>query len=173
MNTIASFARASSVALLACLCALPARASDDAQTRVSELVQAREFGQALAACDAITDPLLRAEWRFHVLYGGGDLDAALLAALDGLEHAPAHAGLSQNALVCALKLRRPDVAERVGDQLVAHGSAIPATLAGEIERMLELERSAARRTLRSRAVVLASSMLAVAALLALARKIKR
>lgn len=159
---------ASVVASLALSCAgfARGRTGEDAEARVRELLEARDLGGALAACDTIADPTTRAEWRFHVLHGGGDFDGALRAALDGLRGSPGHPGLSNNALICAFKLRRAETAAAVRAQM----SSVSEELAGEVERLVELERAAANRTRRARFVALGGLLATAAAMLGLARR---
>jgi hypothetical protein len=152
--------------VIACVATASARAGDDAQDHVRELLGAHELGRALVACDAITDPVLRAEWRFAVLYAGGDLSGALDAALAGLGHSPGQAGLAHNALICSLRLRAAEVASKVRAQL----PATPAELAPDLDRLAELERSAVGRTQRARGVVLTMLLASAFAIVAFARR---
>jgi hypothetical protein len=116
-----------------------------AQEAVQEPYARGDLGAALEAARGLEDPILRAEWAFHLLHRGGDLPGALQAAREGLEHAPSHAGLLKNAAVGALGLSRGPLALELTHRLVhdADLSALgPDQAQAFRERALELEHQA-------------------------------
>lgn len=137
----------SSVGLAAWLLLAPSLGAAPAQNAVEETAaafEAGELGRALELADEIEDPGLAAEWRFHVLHSGGDLQGALAAARAGLERAPENAALLENGARCALALGLGATAQRLAEALVeaaSEGSLETARRARELAR-LAAERAA-------------------------------
>jgi hypothetical protein len=148
--------RALHAAALVLAALLPAASGQDS---VRKPFEAGRFAEALEAASALDDPLLRAEWRFHVLYTAGDLPGALDAAMEGLQSQPASPALLVNATQCALELgfaeRAAPLAERLSE--VAGDPAQRSRAAALLDqaRALAARREAAERALaRAKAVAL-------------------
>lgn len=80
---------------------------------------AGRYQAALDATASIEDAVLRAQWRFHVLYVAGDLPGALRAALEGLASSPRDVALAINATQCAVELGDHERAARLAERLEA------------------------------------------------------
>lgn len=157
-------------ALLALAAPAPAAAwrQEAPAAAVAEAFSAGRLGRALELTAALGDPLLAAEWRFHVLYSGGDLPGALEAAEAGLALSPEHPALLENAARCALALGDGSRAGRRAELLatVARDPAVRARaedLLAEARAAVEREQRARTGLVRARAV--ASALGAAAALL--------
>ena len=153
----------SSAWLLLALCGAPSQASSttaSTEADVRAAFEAGELGRALELAGTLPEAALAAEWRFHVLYHGGDLTGALLAAEAGLASAPDHPRLLENAARCALTLG-------LGERAAAHVArwlATPALdgaeraraqdLAAEAAALSERERELRAGTSRARAATL-------------------
>jgi hypothetical protein len=137
---------------------------------VAEAFSAGRLGRALELTAELADPLLAAEWRFHVLYSGGDLPAALAAAEAGLAREPEHPALLENAARCALALGDGSRARRHAEAL-ASVAADPAVRARAEDLLVEARSAALReeqtRTGLARARAVASALGVAAALLML------
>jgi hypothetical protein len=142
-----------------------------AEADVRVAYEAGELAHALELARALPDPALSAEWRFHVLYHGGDLTGALLAAESGLAGAPEHPRLLENAARCALALglggraaahvaRWRGLTDLDGPELLR-----ARELGAKADVLVERERAARSAEARARAVAFS---LAVAFALALA-----
>ena len=91
----------------------------DTRDDVAALFAEARYGAAYELTAGIDDPGLAAEWRFHLLFTGGDLPGALAAARAGLEGAPDHAGLLANAVHVATLLGLGQEALGWSEQLAA------------------------------------------------------
>lgn len=171
-------------ALAACalVCLGASAANADTRDEVSTLFADGQLGEAFAATAGIDDAALRAEWRFHLLYTGGDLPGALGAARAGLEHAPDHAGLLANAVRCATLLGLGDEALSLAEHLAQLAGPPEETaeqranrleqvqgLVEQARAVAELEAEGAAGQRRALAVALGGLLLSLAALVALAR----
>jgi hypothetical protein len=156
-----------------------------AQDRVAAVREAIDRGrldQALARAAEIEDASVREQWRFHVLYSGGDLSSALADSLAAVREHPADRELLGNAAIAATALGQGALA----DELCARWrAAIEAQTSDPEQRTALLGKArevaaqahdaagvdaAAQRALGSaRAAALALLALSCAALLALAR----
>jgi len=157
----------------------PAHA-DEAEVR--ELSDTGRYGAALAATEGIADPGLRAEWRFHLLYAGGDLPGALGAAREGLDAAPWNPGLLSNAAHCATVLglgaEALDFARRLAALPPPEGETPDAAAGREgrdrrllkaAERVAALEAAGERGRRHARIVALGGLAASLAAMVLLAR----
>jgi hypothetical protein len=120
-------------ALLACA----PRASEGRLERVMELVRRQEYGAALEAARAETDPLSRAQGTLYVRHWAGDLDGALRAGAEGLARAPDDPWLNERMAYVELSLRRPRAALGYVDALERAASTAPES---ERARWLEIAR---------------------------------
>ena len=146
----------------------------DTREEVATLFASGAYGEAYARCEGIEDAALRAEWRFHLLYTGGDLPGALGAARSGLEAVPGHRGLLANAARCATLLglgrealewsellaRQEGPAGETSEEREARRAG-GAALVAEARRIAELE--AAGESARGRAFLVACGGLVLAA----------
>jgi hypothetical protein len=85
-----------------------------AQDHVAEVREALDRGrldQALARTADISDASLREQWRFHVLYSGGDLSSALVTSLAATREHPADRELLGNAAIAATALGQGALAD--------------------------------------------------------------
>ena len=162
----------SSTWLLLVLCGAPIQASSSppaTEADVRAAFEAGELGRALELAGTLPEAALGAEWRFHVLYHGGDLTGALLAAEAGLAAAPDHPRLLENAARCALALglgeraaahvarwlATPALAEAERDR--AHDLAAQASALSEREQQLRAGAARARAVTLALAGVLAAA----------------
>jgi predicted Zn-dependent protease len=144
------------------------------QDSVRKPFEAGRFAEALEAASALEDPLLRAEWRFHVLYTAGDLPGALEAAMEGLRSQPGNPALLVNATQCALELgfaeRAAPLAERLSE--VASDPAQrsrAAALLDQSRALLSRRESAERALARAKGVALLGLAVSLASLALFAR----
>lgn len=149
--------------------------------RVQELFAAGEYGAALGETQQLADATLAAEWRCYLHLAGGDFPGALEAAEAGLEQAPEHQGLLVNAIGMTLALGLAERAELHARTLLDVLEARPDASPDELERAHRLlgdaraaagslRRAQAGRT-RAQWVVLAVSLVSLAAMLWLARRV--
>ena len=85
-----------------------------AQDHVAEVRAALDSGRldtALARTAEIEDASLREQWRFHVLYSGGDLSSALAGSLAAVHEHPADRELLGNAALVATTLGQGALAD--------------------------------------------------------------
>lgn len=153
----------------------PGRWQDGPAAQVEEAFSAGRLGMALELAEGIEDPLLAAEWRFHVLYHGGDLPGALAAVEEGLAGHPDSPSLLENGARCALTLGDARRARSHAERL-AQTAQDPDVLAranfllGGTELLLEREDRARAGLLRARAVTGLLAALAAGLLFGLARR---
>jgi hypothetical protein len=102
----------------ACLLAsaLALASSGAAQDPVASVREAYDRGrldQALERVAAIEDPSLREQWKFHVLFAGGDLISALESSLSAVREHPQDAALLGNAATVATTLGQGALADNL------------------------------------------------------------
>ena len=169
-------------ALLMLATCVPGALAADTREEVAALFAAGRMGDAFDATEGIEDPTLRAEWRFHLLYTAGDFPGALAAARAGLEGAPDHAGLlanatrcgsllglGQEALVWAVHLEALPGPEGETQEQARARQEQTGALVDEARRIAELEDAGADGEALALRVALGGLVLALGALLLLAR----
>lgn len=87
-------------------------AQDPAADEVASLFERGRWREAYEESTHIESQLLRAQWRFHVLYAAGNLPDALAAAREGLKLAPDNLELLHNAALCCVTLGLVEASEQ-------------------------------------------------------------
>ena len=151
--------RLARVALLA-LAAGGSVHGQDTGAEVTGFLEEGRYGEALRAAERMIDPGARAEWRFHVLYTGGDLPGAFAAAREGLAADPDHPRLLENAARAATNLglghEAASLARRLAglEGLDAESAERARGLLEEAEGIEDLERRGRAGVRRARLVAL-------------------
>ncbi len=155
-------------------------AQEPAAQEVAALFERARWGEAFEESAHIESDLLRAQWRFHVLYAAGNLPDALAAAREGLAQAPTNLELLHNAALCSVTLGLVGVSEDYVDRwrealaastdpaLRIQWESKLASIASAAQALRAAELEADSAAARARAVNRSGLALCVVALLALA-----